>query len=164
MPQAIQESWEAFHDLRSQGAIFGAARELAKVKFWSEGLPPREKSRWRTALGTARLSPAETAECEQEVVDRIARARQLMTEADSLCDDELLLVVTIVLEVALVRGLLRSADLLDDIPGYSDFVFEFRAMFEGPRLQQRLGSLVKQIRRNANIDLNNILDDSDTTN
>lgn len=159
MPETIQQAWESFIELRSQGATFGAARELAKVQLWAETVTSRKDPRWGALVAATRLSGAEISTCKAEVADRMARARRLAEDAPALDVDELLLLVTIVLEVALVRRLLASHDELKGMPDFRAFLADFRLAFSAPSLQQQLSTLTKRILRNSGLDVSQILDE-----
>lgn len=139
----------------SEGEVFGAVRELAKIDFWIE-LDP-ELSLPSELIRSIDLRPAEIDDFRRTARRRIARARQLLEASGTLVEEEYFLILTIAMEIALVlrsRGHLAGSEVLAE----SELLrSELDAMLLEPSARFKILSVARAISRNSGIELHELL-------
>jgi hypothetical protein len=157
MPFPIEDSWKSSQSLKSEGEVFGSMREFAKVHLWSRGFDVSERQKWDRLIASASFSPLEFDKVAATISRRIARGRALIEERNSLDDDELLVIISIAMELALVTSainLLGGGKVPDQ---YADFRNEFDRISAELPLRIRFDSIKRQASDNSRIDLTKLL-------
>ena len=105
----IHRAWEDATRLLSQGAAFAAYREAGKIALALDRVPAEDRETWRTRIDEIR-STADAEAIGNEAFSRLGKATRLASEADSLTDEEAMLLLTILLELKLVGHVLTGPE------------------------------------------------------